>query len=623
MLLAEHHRDFRFVLCLCAIAAIPFLPALSGGFTNWDDDVNVTNNPYVHAGVRDGLLPLLTRSYWSLYIPVTYALFWAGYHLWGSAAAGYHLLNLACHLVSAVLFYQILKSILKSRWAALLASAWWALQPLQVEPVAWITGLKDVLSGMLALACWRLYIAWREQPAGVSAVARRRLLFCASGLAFLLACLAKPSVVLFPLVLAGYDLLIGGRKWRELAPLALFLAVSILTVVVTLKVQQPEQGGVQIPGGAVPRLLIMADSAAFYLEKLSWPASLCPVYARGIEHGLRMPEAAIRLACLCAAVLIVAWLGRRWWLGAIVFVAGWAPVSGLVPFGYLAVSSVADRYAYLPALGAALAVGDLISRFDRGKEGPAEWPAMLARGLACLWIVVFAALTWSQTAVWNNSVAVWAWTLDCNPHPGARVLANYGSALYHRSEEFSRDGRKEDARHTLEDASHVLEGCVSEYPDHAPGHYNLALVLQAQGDYQAARAECMTALDEDPTHPDYWVALGAMDAAMKDYAGCVEASQHALSLDPRDAMAALNLGLAEMELNRPAEAARALAIAVEADPEDYETRFQFAVALGMSGRADEANAEFSKVAAGPPDKVSRLLRASAAANLNGPSRTDR
>ena len=281
-----------------------------------------------------------------------------------------------------MLFYQILKSILKSRWAALLACAWWALQPLQVEPVAWITGLKDVLSGMLALACWRLYIAWREQPAG----GRRWLVFCASWLAFGLACMAKPGVVLFPLVLAGYDLLIGGRKWRELAALALFVPISILTVVVTLRVQQPEQGGVQVPRGVEARLLIMADSAAFYLEKLSWPAALCPVYARGIEHGLRMPEAAIRVACLCAAVLIVAWLGRRWWLGAIVFVAGWAPVSGLVPFGYLAVSSVADRYAYLPALGAALAFGDLISRFDRGKEGPAEWPAMLARGLACLWI---------------------------------------------------------------------------------------------------------------------------------------------------------------------------------------------------------------------------------------------
>ncbi len=430
-------------------------------------------------------------------------------------------------------------------------------------------------------------------------------------------------MVLFPLVLAGYDLLIGGRKWRELAPLALFLAESLLTVGVTLKVQQPEQGGVQLPGGTGARLLIMADSAAFYLEKLSWPASLCPVYARGIEHGLHMPEATMRIACLCAAVLIVLWLGRRWWLGAIVFAAGWAPVSGLVPFGYLAISSVADRYAYLPALGAALAVGDLISRFDRGKEGPAEWPAMLARGLACLWILVFAVLTWSQIAVWRNSVALWEWTLDCNPHPAARVLANYGSALCQRSEELSREGRKEEARHTLDDAANVLEGCVSEHPDHAPGHYNLALVLKARGDDEAARAECLAALDEDPTHPDYWVALGAMDAAMKDYAGCAEASQRALALDPRDAMAAQNLGLAELELNRPAEAAKALAIAVAADPQDYETRFHLGVALLGSGRVAEARAEFSKIAAAPADKVSPSLREAAVANLNGLAQTGR
>lgn len=635
--MTEHHRDIRFVLCLCAIVAIPFLPALAGGFTNWDDDVNVTNNPCVHAGVRDGLLPLLTKPYQYLYVPVTYALFWAGYHLWGNAALGYHALNLACHLVSAVLFYQILKSILKRRWAALLACAWWALQPLQVEPVAWITGLKDVLSGMLVLACWRLYIAWRGQPAGSSppaeaaalrragssAAARRRLLFCASGLAFLLACLAKPSAVLFPLALAGYDLLIGGRKWRELAPLALFLAVALLTSYVTLKVQQPEQGGVQMPHGPVARLLIVADSAAFYLEKLAWPASLSPVYARSVEHGLRMPEAGVRVAALCAAVLIVIWLGRRWWLGAIVFVAGWAPVSGLAPFGYLAISSVADRYAYLPALGAALAVGDLISRFDPGKEGPSEWPGMLARGLACLWILVFAVLTWSQTAVWRNSVTLWERTLDLNPHPAARVLTNYGSALYRSSLELSREGRKEEARHTLEDASNVLAGCVRDNLDYAPGHYNLALVLQARGRCEAARAECLTALDLDSTRPNWWAALGAMDAAMKDYAGCVEASRRALSLDSRNATAALNLGLAEMELNRPVEAVKALAIAVEAAPGDYEARFHLAVALEMSGRAAEARVEFSKVAVAPADKAGPALRADAAANANRLARTGR
>jgi protein O-mannosyl-transferase len=551
--LTERPHDIRFVLCLCAIAAIPFLPALGGSFTNWDDDVNVTNNPYVHAGVRDGLLPLLTQPYQYLYVPVTYAFFWAGHHLWGNAALGYHLLNLACHLVSVVLFYQILKSILKSRWAALLACAWWAMHPLQVEPVAWVTSLKDVLSGMLALACWRLYIAWREQPADAAAVARRRRLFCASVLAFLLACLAKPNVVVFPLVLAAYDLLIGNRKWRELAPLVLFLAVSLLTTYMTLKFQQPEQGGVEMPRGPVARGLIVADSAAFYLEKLAWPTALCPVYARNIEHGLRMPEAGVRLAALCAAVLIVLWLGRRWWLGAIVFVAGWAPISGLVAFGYLSVSSVADRYAYLPALGAALAVGDLISRFERGKEGPSEMPAVLARGLACLWILVFAVLTWSQTAVWRNSITLWEWTLECNPHPAARVLANYGSALYRSSVDLTRAGRTEEAQHTLEDASNVLEGCVRDNPDDATGHFNLGVVLQARGRYEDAKAEYLAALDLDETRPNWWVALGSVEAAMKDFAGCIEASKHALSLDPHNEMAAENLKLAEMELHQPSK----------------------------------------------------------------------
>jgi tetratricopeptide (TPR) repeat protein len=252
-------------------------------------------------------------------------------------------------------------------------------------------------------------------------------------------------------------------------------------------------------------------------------------------------------------VLIVLWLGRRWWLGAIVFVAGWAPISGLAPFGYMAVSSVSDRYAYLPALGAALAVGDLIARFDPEKEALSEWPGMLARGLACLWVLVFAVLTWSQTAVWRDSVTVWQRTLDCNPHPAARVLANYGSALYHSSVDLSREGRPEEARHALDDASNVLQECVRDNPDHAPGHYNLARVLQAQGRYEAAQAEYLAALDLDATRPNWWVALGSVDAAMKDYAGCIEASQRALSLDPHNEMAAQNLKEAEMELNRPSK----------------------------------------------------------------------
>ena len=114
--LSDHPRKFLLWLCLAAIA-IPFLPALWGDFTNWDDELNVTKNPYVLGGLRDGFLPLLTGPYVRLYIPVTYSAFWVGHHLWGDAAVGYHALNLACHLISAALLYQITKEEIYREWA--------------------------------------------------------------------------------------------------------------------------------------------------------------------------------------------------------------------------------------------------------------------------------------------------------------------------------------------------------------------------------------------------------------------------------------------------------------------------------------------------------------------------
>jgi len=578
--------------------------------------------------VRDGLIPLLTRPYAHLYVPVTYAFFWAGYHLWGNAAIGYHALNLACHLVSVALLYQILRVILKSRpfdraqggperkswgrWPALLACAWWAVHPLQVEPVAWITGLKDVLSVMFALCSWRLYIAWREPDGsarGTELVEGQpsRLLFGCSALAFLLACLSKPGVVLFPIVLAGYDVLIAGRKWRELRPLALFLLLAVLAAAVTMAVQRPEEAGVTIALSTRTRLFMAADSAAFYLKKILWPAALCPVYGRTMQDALAMPWAWVRVLIVCAAAA-VAWLcGGRWRLAAILFAAGWAPISGLVPFGYQAYSTVADRYACLPALGAAIVLGDLIRRLAPEKERPANWPGIAARILVCVWILVFAALTWTQTAVWRNSLAVWEKTLESNRRPAAAVLANYGSALFHA-------GRNEDALR-------VLEQCVREKPEYALGHYDLGRVYQDMGQLGAARAEYIKALDRDPSHASAWVALGFVDAQTKDYDGCIESSLKALRLDPGNAMAADNLGLA-VQMANPGEAVAALEEAVSTNPEDYEARFYLAVTLEKAGRRRDAQAEFLKVAAAAEGKIPSAFRAAAAARAERLGRTE-
>jgi tetratricopeptide (TPR) repeat protein len=290
----------------------------------------------------------------------------------------------------------------------------------------------------------------------------------------------------------------------------------------------------------------------------------------------------------------------------LVFVAGWAPVSGLMPFGYQAYSTVADRYACLPALGAALALGDLISRLAPETESPTKWPATAARIVACVWILIFAALAWAQTAVWRNSLTVWEKTLEYNHHPAAAVLANYGSALFHAG----RD----------EDALRVLEQCVREKPQYAIGHYNLGCVYQDMGRFEEARAEYLDALKRYPAHVNSWAALGSVEGEMKDYAGCVEASLKALRLDSGNAVAVYNLQVAIQKAN-PGEAVAALEAAVSANPEDYVAKFYLAVALEKAGRRQEARAGFLQVADVAEDKIPPALREAAVNRVKELSKT--
>lgn len=582
------------MLVLCVLAAIPFLPALTGSLTNWDDDVNITANPHVRGG-GDGLVALLSRPYLRLYLPVTYGIWWAGYHLWGAGGGGYHALNLLGHLASVALLYSILRAILKMRWPALLAAGWWAVHPINVEPVAWITGLKDVLSVLFVLLSWRLYIAWRG--AAPSAL-RRQWLFGASLLAFALACLSKPGVVLFPAVLAAYDLLIERRKARELAPLALFLAPALLAGALTLAIHNPSEAGVAARLGWKGHAALAADSGIFYLEKSSWPAGLCPVYGRTVRDalgtGAEFPW--VNLAIIVAIGILVLWGGARWKLAAVLFVAAVAPVSGIVAFGYQAYSTVADRYAYLPAAGLALILGDLLER-SKVREPHAHVKDAVIVGLIGVWIVSLGCLAWMQSGVWKNSLTLWSRVIECNPAPTAPVLANYGSALFRANR--------------VDEAIDVLQRAVDARPGYVRGRYNLARALQAAGQFDAARVHYDYVLQCEPRHLNALLALGALEASLRRYGACADLCRQALEVEPQDPTAGLNLGLALLELNQPEEAARALQEVVTTHPRDYTARYHLGLACSRTGRLDQARAQFLAIAQAPPGAVDEPLRSEA------------
>ena len=555
------------MVALCAVAACPFLPALDGEFTNWDDNVNVTSNPYVRGGFSDGLLRLLSAPYVRLYIPVTYALFWVQFHLWGDNPVGFHLVNLLCHLAGVCLLYSLFRTLFSSWWIAAAASAWWAVHPLHAEPVAWITGFKDVLSGMLVFLCWRLYVADRRRTSDLGSGRAVSPALLAAICAFLLACLSKPAAVMFPFVLLGYELLTSrpgaGRLAKKLLP---FFVVAAAVAGITLLIHQPEQAGVAAPEGLTARLRLVANSAVFYLGKILWPSDLCPVYGRTVDAAATGLGSWIGLGMAVVVCVGAVLAGRRLRLGALVFAACLLPVSGVVAFGYMAYSTVADRYAYLPSVGVALVLGDLLQRATIHPGRRLGWRGVLIMGCFAVWIGGLGALTWRQTGVWQNSVSVWTRVMAVNPRPSASVLVNYGSALF-------RAGR-------VDEALRVLRRCVAQEPDYARGRYNLARVLYELDDLDSARAEYARTLELYPDYVNAWIALGALEARRRDFTASAAASKRALELEPRNPTAAMNLGLALLELRRPAKAAEALKLAVELRPDDAEARHYLNIALG-------------------------------------------
>lgn len=531
-------------LAVFVIAVLAFLPGLQGGFTNWDDNVNITENPLIHRGFRQGLLPLLTAPYEHLYVPATYASWWSLWHAFGENPLPFHILNLILHAATAVLLYSLFLKIFNAPLPALLGAIWWAVHPLHAESIGWITGLKDVLSVFLAVASFRLYAAWRDTP--------RRAWFLASLMLFLLACLAKPVVVLLPLVLVAYDRLIRRHAWRELTPVLPFVAIGLLMGLTTIAVQSGAQAA---PEYATPanRLILFADSGLFYIEKALWPAGLCPVYGRSLDQVLRMPLLVVKIGLAVALLLLALLAGKKYRLAGAIFIAGLLPVSGIIPFGYQMYSTVADRYAALPLAGLALLLVHIINLSRRDQPvGRATRTALCL--VVVIWAGMLAAESWGQVKVWRNSIAVWECAVEHNPQPSARVLSNYSSALF--------------AAGRTEDALSVIQIAVAKDPLYPQARYNRARLIHALHRLPEAREDYVAVLKLDPRHLNAWIALSALEAAAGQFPRAEQAARAALEIAPDNIDALLNLGLSLLSQKRPDEALPPLQYAATLSPGD-------------------------------------------------------
>lgn len=519
------------------VTALIFLPALGNDFVLWDDDKLLLNNPAFRGLGPAQLRWMATAFFMGHYTPLTWVTYGLDYVLWGMNPVGYHLSNLVLHAANAIVFYFVARRLLAgSTLGATVAALLFAVHPLRVESVAWVTERRDVLSGLGYLLAILAYLRACEQPAGRG---RRGWYWTSIGV-FALSLLAKGIGVTLPVILLILDVYPlrrlgriddrGETMWKLCLEKLPYLVLSAAASVAALAAQ----GEVLTPLselGWVNRLAVASYGVVFYLRKTAVPLALVPLYQ---PHGpvtlLAWPFLGSMLtAVTISGVAIV--LCRRWpallaaWS---VYVMTLLPVSGLFQAGP---QMVADRYSYLATLAWAVLIGAGVQWcWNRTTKRQHHMGlAVLVLALTGLCLSVLGVLTWKQTLVWRNTETLWRHTLIANPSASA--------------------------------------------------HNNLGVFLLRTGHFGQATEHFRQALQLNPESANAHANLGEIHTREGRWVEAAEAYRHALELKPNTATFHTRLGAALLRLGRWSEAVTHFKQALRLRPDDLEARQGLATAL--------------------------------------------
>jgi tetratricopeptide (TPR) repeat protein len=555
-------RVERLLLVLVPLAVLAaFWPTLGADFVTWDDDANFLNNPHFRGLGWRNLRWMFTTLHMSNYQPLSWLASGLEYSLWGMRPFGYHATSLALHMLNAALFYRLAVRLLRLAAPvdplvpvpAASAALFFALHPLRVESVAWLSGQHDLQAGALYLLAMLCYLR------AVTDESRRRRWRLGAIALFAAALLSKVNGIALPLVLLLLDFYPlrrlprdpkrwlapqHRRIWLEKLPL---LAIAVAAGLASLVARQ--QGGVLQHHDLGFRIQQAFYGLGFDLGKTVAPAGLSPFHPVPLDR--RLPLAAVAASAALALVLTAVLLHqRRRRPGVLVawiyYVVTLLPVSGMLSFG---TQLVADRYSYLPCMSWAVLGGAavLVGRHRLGTQGR----RIMGTGLAAL-LLLLGSLSWRQSSRWHDSETLF--------------------------------------RYVLEQRQDIPEV-----------HNNLGFVLVGQRRVDEGMAEYRKALE---IKPDFTKAVNNLGLALLGQGRHVEALaqfRKALDLEPDYAFGHNNLGLTLMYLGRPAEALPHFQRAVALAPEYVLAYNNLGGALLTMGRVDEAIAQYRKALELRPD----------------------
>jgi tetratricopeptide (TPR) repeat protein len=517
--------DWVIPAAIALITIVAFVPVLQAQFVAFDDPENFLLNQRYRGLGLDQLRWMWTTTHLGHYVPLSWMTLGLDYLLYGMNPAGYHATNLLLHAANAVLVYFVGRRLLggDSVVGAAVAALAFAIHPLRVESVAWVTERRDMLSLMFSLTSVLLYLR------ALGTTPRFRRLYIWSLVAYACALLSKATAVTVPaslLVMNVFPLRrIGGergwwspearRAYVEIIPYAM---AAVLCSMLTLLALQP---GVQLPWGQ--KLAVSAYGLAFYLYKTVAPLGLAALYeSRADLNLLAWPFVASYVAVLVLAIFC--WFARKRWPGVvaalIAFTLSVLPLLGVVQNGP---QLAADRYTYHAAPALALVLGGAAMVAQSRKV------ATLAAAAA---LVCLGVLTFRQTHVWRDSEALWGRVLELD---SASYLANNNLGVV-----LAEQGRVEEA------IAHYRRS-IATRDSYAYSHNNLGYELAGRGDVEAAIAEYRKALAINPSFAEAHVNLGNALLARRELDQAVAHYAEAARLEPGRAGIQFNWGVALRE----------------------------------------------------------------------------
>ena len=608
-------HEIAAVAALVLLVLYVYAPVFKFGFIFYDDPLYVTDNRYVKGGLTtDGIRWAFTNGDVGHWHPLTWLSHMADVELFGLDPAFHHGMNLFLHLLNTLLLIALLEALTGDFWRALAVSALFALHPINVESVAWVTERKNVLSATFWFLTLLLYTAQVRRGGLVH--------YLGTLFVFALGLMAKPMLVTVPFVLLLLDYWPLGR-WGEgirslgklIAEKMPFFVLTALSVWATLHAS--------VVGGSLrsweefplaDRLQNLVLAYGIYLRKLLWPADLAVFYPFPKAFS---PSVVFFSGCLLTVLTWVAWARRRslpflivgwlWYLGTLL------PVIGIVQVGSQA---MADRYAYLPLIGLYIALvwggGDLIRKYQHRH--------LLALLLVAATIVPLALVTQRQIRYWQNGVTIFSRTLAVTENnyvaennlglslleqgrvqeaighfaAAIRIKPDFAVAYHNLGMALQAQGRFEEAVRAyrqeicinggtgaayyrlgialsslgnLPEAVAMFRKSIAYFPDAPGGYAELGTVLTGLGRFEEAKKAYEQALRLQEDHPGIHNNYAMLLMRMGDRQGAVKHFREALRLQPAYANAHYRLSIIFREKGDAAAAAAHLQSAIEINPE--------------------------------------------------------